>query len=204
VGSFGPVSAIPSTVTRRVAVGVVLALVLAMVAVAVLDATGAVRFAQDPVGGRPVAVVEDVPGPETGPVCPVDARYVNESPEGLRADVLAAWRRLRAEADKNGVQLCVQDGKRSVGQQEKEFDEAVRRFGTRELAARYVLPPEKSMHVKGIAVDVQPANSAVWVEEHGGALGWCRRYANEQWHFEFHREYVTDGCPALLPSATGG
>jgi D-alanyl-D-alanine carboxypeptidase len=180
-----------------------LALVLAMAAVAMLDATGQVQFAYDPVGGRPAAVVEDIPGPETGPVCPVDKRYVNEKPEGLRPDVLAAWRRLRTEAEKNGVQLCVQDGKRSVGQQEGEFTEAVRRFGTPELAARYVLPPEKSMHVKGIAVDVQPLASAGWVEEHGGALGWCRRYENEEWHFEFHRDYVTDGCPALLPSATG-
>jgi hypothetical protein len=203
VRSFGQVPATLATGTRRAVIGVLVALVLAMAAAAALKATGQVRFVLDPVGGRATAVLEDIPGPDTGPVCAVDKRYVNEKPEGLRSDVLAAWRRLRTEAEKNSVHLCVQDGKRSVGQQQGEFDEAVRRFGTRELAARYVLPPEKSMHVKGTAVDVQPPNSAAWVEEHGATLGWCRRYENETWHFEFHPDYLTDGCPALLPSATG-
>jgi D-alanyl-D-alanine carboxypeptidase len=90
-----------------------------------------------------------------------------------------------------------------VGPQQREFAEAVRRFGTPELAARYILPPEKSMHVRGIAVDVQPLASAGWMERNGGALGWCRRYQNEYWHFEYDPNYVAAGCPALLPSATG-
>jgi len=58
------------------------------------------------------------------------------------------------------------------------------------------------MHVKGIAVDVQPLASASWVEEHGESLGWCRRYDNEPWHFEYDPEYTTAGCPELLPSAS--
>jgi D-alanyl-D-alanine carboxypeptidase len=188
---------------RRTAAGVLVALVLAVAVVVTLDATGGVTFAYDRIAGRPVAVVEDVPGPETGPVCPLDERYVDEQPEGLRRDALDAWRRLRAGATDQGTRLCLQDGKRSVRQQQREFAEAVRRFGTEELASRYVLPPEKSMHVKGIAVDVQPLDAAAWVESNGPALGWCRRYENEPWHFEYARNYVADGCPALLPSANG-
>lgn len=203
VGSFGPV---PTTLTagnRRTAIGVLLALVLAVAVVVTLGATGRATFAYDRVAGRPAAILEEVPGPETGPVCPLDKRYVDEQPEGLRPDVLDAWHRLRAAAGEQGVRLCVQDGKRSVSQQQREFAEAVRRFGTPELAARYVLPPEKSMHVKGIAVDVQPLASAGWVERNGRALGWCRRYQNEEWHFEYDPNYAAAGCPALLPSATG-
>lgn len=184
-------------------IGASLALVLALGAAAGLGAAGRVKLAYERVAGQSLAILEEVPGPRTGPVCPVDKRYVDEEPGGLRPDVLAAWQRLRAAASAQGVQLCLQDGKRSIAQQQAEFTDAVRRFGTPELAGRYVLPPEKSMHVKGIAVDVQPLAAAGWVERNGGALGWCRRYQNEEWHFEHDVTYATAGCPALLPSATG-
>ena len=173
------------------------ALVLVVLA-AIAGCVVAVPLAVEQTAGTPKAVLEDVPGPDTGPECPVDARYVDEEPEGLRPDVLAAWRELRAAAD---VTMCVNDGKRSNAQQQREFDEAVEKFGTPELAANYVLPPGKSNHVKGIAVDVQPYAAAEWVEANGQAHGWCRRYDNEYWHFEYDPGY-TAGCPALLPDAT--
>lgn len=175
------------------------ALVLVVLA-AIAACVAAVPFAVEPVAGAGKAVLEDVPGPDTGPECPVDARYVDEEPDGLRADVRAAFDELRAAAD---VTMCVNDGKRSNAQQQREFDEAVEKFGTEELAADYVLPPEKSNHVKGIAVDVQPYAAAEWVEANGQAYGWCRRYENEYWHFEFDPSY-TGGCPELLPDATSG
>jgi hypothetical protein len=171
--------------------------VLAVVAGCVL----AVPLAVEVVGGRAVAVLADVPGPDTGPECPADARYVDEEPDGLRDDVRAAWDELRAAAQNDGVTMCVNDGKRSNAQQQREFDEAVEKFGTPELAANYVLPPEKSNHVKGIAVDVQPYAAAEWVEANGQAYGWCRRYDNEYWHFEYDPAH-DDGCPAMVPDAT--
>jgi len=203
MGTFEPVPTMTAAASRRTAIVVLLVVVLAVAAVAVLVVTGRAPFAYEPVAGRSAAVLEDIPGPETGPVCPLDKRYVDEQPEGLRRDVSAAFTKLRTEAGAQGVQLCVQDGKRSVAQQEREFAAAVRKFGNEELASKYVLPPDKSMHVKGIAVDVQPLASAGWVTEHGRALGWCRRYENEPWHFEYNANYAADGCPALLPSAAG-
>ena len=177
----------------RTVLGGLLALVLATAVTMPLTAT-------DRTAGRATAVLEDVPGPEAGPPCPVDRRYVDERPDGLREDVLAAWHRLRAEAAEERVWLCLNDGKRSAAQQRREFTDAVRRFGTRELARKYVLPPEGSMHVTGIAVDVQPSASAAWVERNGRALGWCRRYENEYWHSEYAASHVADGCPELLPN----
>jgi hypothetical protein len=152
---------------------------------------------------RPAAVIDEMAGPATGPPCPADKSYLDESPEGMRLDVLVGWKRLRAKAEEQGVKLCLHDGKRSAAQQQKEFDGAVQRFGSPEMAKKYVLPPEKSMHVKGIAADVQPIASSAWVEKNGGPLGWCRRYQNETWHFEYDSTYPTAGCPALLPSANG-
>jgi zinc D-Ala-D-Ala carboxypeptidase len=57
--------------------------------------------------------------------------------------------------------------------------------------------------VIGFAVDIQPIESAKWVEKNGNTLGWCRRYENEQWHFEYHASYSTGGCPPMLPKAVG-
>jgi zinc D-Ala-D-Ala carboxypeptidase len=175
----------------------------ALAAVTALGATGRMVLVWVPVVGRPIAIVEEIPGPETGPVCPLDARYVDEPAVKLRPDVLAAWQRLRTAAGGQGVQLCVNDGKRSREQQARQFAEAVQQFGNAELAGKYVLQPDESMHVRGIAVDIQPLASAAWVERNGVAYGWCRRYENEPWHFEYDPAYATSGCPALLPSATG-
>ncbi|MEV4311303.1 D-alanyl-D-alanine carboxypeptidase family protein [Actinocrispum sp. NPDC049592] len=148
--------------------------------------------------GEATFQIEGVPGPDTGPVCPVDKRYVDEDPTGMRDDVKAKFTELKAKAKTENITMCLQDGKRSSRQQQAQFDEYVRRFGTYELARQYALPPELSNHVKGIAADIQPLSAAGWVERSAGKYGWCRRYENEPWHFEYDPGYV-NGCPALLP-----
>ncbi|WP_236725364.1 D-alanyl-D-alanine carboxypeptidase family protein [Amycolatopsis orientalis] len=192
-----PTTSAPS---RRTVISVLVALGLAAVAMATLGATGVTA---KPVSGQALAVLEEVPGPETGPTCAVDKRYVDEQTYGMRPDVVDAWKALLAKAKAQNITLCVNDGKRSRAQQQREFDKAVERFGSVEQAKKWALQPETSMHVKGIAVDIQPLNSAIWVDKNGGALGWCRRYDNEKWHFEYDPAYATNGCPPLLPSATG-
>lgn len=204
MGRFDPVPTARSARTRDAVIGMLMASVCgAVAALGALGATGRVVLVWDRVVGRPVAIVEEMPGPETGPPCPLDARYVDEPPDRMPPDTLTAWQRLRAAAGEDGVQLCLNDGKRSRDQQAQQFADAVQQFGSAELASEYVLQPDESMHVVGIAVDIQPLASAGWVERNGAALGWCRRYENEPWHFEYDAAYVTSGCPALLPSATG-
>jgi LAS superfamily LD-carboxypeptidase LdcB len=154
----------------------------------------------DRVAGQATFDLDAVVGPTSGTTCPVDKRYTDEQPIGLRDDVLAAWQKVRAKATEQKVTLCLHDGKRSARQQQAQFDEYVGKYGTRELARQYVLPPEESMHVKGIAVDIQPLASAGWLERSAGAYGFCRRYENEPWHFEYDPAY-TKGCPAMRPHA---
>ncbi|WP_173849954.1 D-alanyl-D-alanine carboxypeptidase family protein [Lentzea albidocapillata] len=193
-----------SKTSRRVVFGVLLIVTLVVSTGGALGYLGRLTLVFDRHPGKPLAIIEEVPGPPDGPNCSIDARYFDEEPEGLRPEVLHAWLQLRQKASEQGVKLCLNDGKRSRQQQQAEFDEAVEKFGTEELASKYVLnPPDRSMHVIGLAVDIQPIESAKWVEKNGGALGWCRRYENEQWHFEYDSSYSTGGCPALIPSATG-
>lgn len=154
----------------------------------------------DVVDGQATYQIEAVDGPETGPPCPVDKRYLDKAPTGLRDDVLAAYNDLRAKAAAEKVTLCLEDGKRSTRQQQAVFDDYVKRFGSREVAREHALPAGESNHEKGIAVDVQPLSAASWIERSAGKYGWCRRYENEPWHFEYSTEYPK-GCPALLPHA---
>lgn len=204
MGTFEPVPTERRTRIRSAVIGVLMASVVgATAALGALGAAGRVVLVWDRVVGKPLAIVEEMPGAETGPPCPLDARYVDEPPDRLPPATLAAWQRLRSAAGTEGVHLCMNDGKRSREQQARQFADAVQEFGDAELASKYVLQPDESMHVVGIAVDIQPLASAGWVERNGRALGWCRRYENEPWHFEFDAAYVTTGCPALLPSATG-
>ncbi|MFI6094418.1 D-alanyl-D-alanine carboxypeptidase family protein [Lentzea sp. NPDC051213] len=194
---------IMSKTSRRVVFGVLLIVTLVVSTGGALGYLGRLTLVFDRHPGKPLAILAEVAGPPDGPNCPIDARYFDEEPDGLGPEVLQAWKSLRAKASEQGVQLCLNDGKRSRGQQQKEFDEAVQKFGSEALAKQYVLPPDKSMHVLGLAVDIQPIESAKWVEKNGSTLGWCRRYENEQWHFEYDAGYSTGGCPPMLPKAVG-
>lgn len=89
---------------------------------------------------------------------------------------------------------------RSAAWQQVLFDRAVARYGSATEAAKWVLRPLQSAHVKGYAIDVHPQSAAAWLQSHGAAYGICRIYANEWWHFEYR---ATRTCPPLDPNASG-
>ena len=140
----------------------------------------------------------DLPGDDGGPRCANNEQYADERPTGMRADAAAAWLATEAVALSVGVHMCLADGKRSRTQQQQTYDDYVRQYGP-QMAALYVLPPAKSAHVQGLAVDVQPYAAYTWLEGTRGALGWCRMYDNEVWHFEYDAGYPSSGCPSRLP-----
>jgi LAS superfamily LD-carboxypeptidase LdcB len=142
------------------------------------------------------------PGPEGGPTCKADSQYVNESTTGLQPDVVTAWAAAVATAKRAGITLCLNDGKRSRDQQLAQFAEYEKQYG-KEVAEQLVLPPGRSAHVLGVAVDAQPEAGWQWLQKTKGSLGFCRRYDNEGWHFEYAPQFKTAGCPARLPKPVG-
>ncbi len=108
-----------------------------------------------------------------------------------------------AAAAAEGVELTITSGWRSAADQQLLVDEALARYGSAAEAHRWVLPPEISAHVRGLAIDVGPTEGALWLGEHGAGLGLCRVYANEVWHFEPLVEPGGD-CPELLPDSSSG
>lgn len=140
----------------------------------------------------------DTPGPEGGRACATDAQYVDEDPTGLRSDVITGWRSIEKAANADGVIVCLNDGKRSKAQQQAQYDDYEQQYG-KEVADQLVLPPSKSAHVIGNAIDVQPQAAYQWLQATKGDLGFCRIYDNEPWHFEYDVKYFEQGCPARLP-----
>lgn len=141
----------------------------------------------------------DTPGPEGDTTkCAGFEQYADEEPIGMQADAAAAWLAVRAAGEAQNLTMCLADGKRSRAQQQQTYDDYVKQYG-QAMADQYVLPPDKSAHVWGLAIDVQPYQAYTWLQDTNGSLNFCRRYDNEAWHFEFDPSYSTTGCPALLP-----
>jgi hypothetical protein len=120
---------------------------------------------------------------------------------GLTPAMRRAVARATDAAAADGVTLVVTSGWRSAEHQQRLYREAVAKYGSPEVARRWVLPPAESAHVRGEAVDVGPPSAARWLERHGVRYGLCRRYANEPWHFERLAAAKGSSCPALEPHA---
>ncbi|MET0789032.1 MAG: M15 family metallopeptidase [Cellulomonas sp.] len=132
-----------------------------------------------------------------------DLPRASASPRGLDPELVRRFEAARAAAAGDGVELTLTSGWRSAAEQQEIVDAAVERYGSPEEAHRWVLPPESSAHVQGLAIDVGPTEGALWLEQHGVELGLCRAYANELWHFEMLADGAT-ACPPMHPDSSDG
>jgi D-alanyl-D-alanine carboxypeptidase len=120
----------------------------------------------------------------------------------LDAALRSAMQDAASDAIADGVDFVVTSGWRSAAYQQSLLDAATIEYGSAELAAEFVLPPDQSRHVTGEAVDIGRTDANSWLSQHGADYGLCQTYANEMWHFELA---TTPGgeCPAQLPNAAG-
>lgn len=121
-------------------------------------------------------------------------------PTALSDELLTRFDKAKAAAKSAGIDMVIRSGWRSADQQRRLYDDAVAEHGEKE-ARRTVLPPERSAHVAGTAVDVSPKAAAKWLEARSEQFGLCRTYANEWWHFEVTGA-VGEPCPAMKPDAS--
>ncbi|WP_082156365.1 M15 family metallopeptidase [Cellulomonas sp. A375-1] len=122
---------------------------------------------------------------------------------GLDPTLARRLARAQAAAEADGVVLTLTSGKRTAEEQEGLVAAAIKRYGSKREASRWVLPPESSAHVQGLAVDVGPTEGALWLGEHGLDFGLCRTYANEVWHFEALPKGATT-CAPMAPDSSSG
>ena len=95
-----------------------------------------------------------------------------------------ALRAAQAAATRDGIAFDITSGWRSEGYQRWLLADAIRTYGSREVAEQYVATPEASSHVTGHAIDIGSLDAQLWLQEHGREWGLCQTYANERWHFE--------------------
>ncbi|WP_194410820.1 M15 family metallopeptidase [Microbacterium cremeum] len=113
-----------------------------------------------------------------------------------------ALREAQTDAAADGIPFFpVTSGWRNEAYQRWLFDDAIGRYGSEEVARRYVATPEKSPHVTGDAVDIGSLDAQLWLIEHGSRYGICQTYANERWHFELATE-PGGACPEMKADAT--
>jgi len=115
----------------------------------------------------------------------------------LRAALAAAT----AAAAADDQPIYINSGWRSTRYQQQLFDEAVTTYASEEIAREYVATPELSAHTTGDAVDVEPLEAQLWLQQYGSEFGLCQVFANERWHYELA---TTPGgsCPDMLEDAS--
>jgi len=118
----------------------------------------------------------------------------------LDGKLLDAVRQAAADAADDGIELRVTSGWRSAAYQEFLIEQATATHGSGD-AHRTVLPPDRSRHVTGDAIDIGPTDAAYWLAQHGSDHGLCQVYANEIWHYELLTSPGGD-CPEMLADAS--
>ncbi len=120
----------------------------------------------------------------------------------LDHDLLDALRDAASDAADDGLEFYVNSGWRSPEYQAQLLREAVEKYGSEEEAARWVAPPDKSLHVSGDAVDLGKSDTTKWLSEHGDDYGLCQVYDNEPWHYELRPDADDQGCPPRYADPT--
>jgi hypothetical protein len=114
----------------------------------------------------------------------------------LNPGLVAAFARAQADAQAAGRHLTINSGFRTAAEQQRLLDEEIRKRGSIQAALRWVFTPEKSMHVKGLAVDVGNGPAADWLQDVGARYGLCRTLQWEWWHFEWRARWAqAQQCP---------
>ena len=110
----------------------------------------------------------------------------------LRADAAAAFLRMQAAAAADGVNIQVSSGYRSYTHQNNLFQNALRKYGSRAAARKWVAPPGSSNHGWGIAFDEgtiyggkERTRQYRWLNANAAKYGFWQRMSWEPWHWEY-------------------
>jgi zinc D-Ala-D-Ala carboxypeptidase len=138
--------------------------------------------------------------PDGQTLSPFDAE--NPVVAWLDPPMLTAIQNAARNAESEGIDLRITSGWRTKGFQQRLFDDALRTYGSKEVAEQYVASPDTSRHVVGKAVDVGPVDADNWLLRNASRFGLCQIYANEIWHYELAADHG-GSCPPLKPNAAG-
>jgi hypothetical protein len=167
---------------RRAAIGALVAVPAALLA-ARLASFGATA---EPAGATASTATTTAP----------TAATTSPAPTRLQPGLVDALGRAQASAADDGHDLRITSGFRTATEQAALLEAEVAERGSREEALWWIFPPDRSMHVQGLAVDVGDGPAADWLQEEGARFGLCRTLSWEWWHFEWRERWEAAGaCP---------
>jgi LAS superfamily LD-carboxypeptidase LdcB len=126
--------------------------------------------------------------------------------EVLNKDAAAAFNKMKQDAAKQGIDLSVVSGYRSVDVQQQLWDAQVAKQGSEQAAAQISAPPGYSEHQTGYALDIgqtsaggsdlnqsfQNTPAYQWLQQNAGKYGFQQSYTgasggteNEPWHWKY-------------------
>ena len=171
---------------RRLAVAALLAVPAALAATRLLAGAST-----EPAGATSIATTT-TPSALGDPSLPR-----SPEPDGLHPGLLAAFAEAQAAAAEAGHELTITSGFRTAAEQAALLRDEVAERGSLEEALWWVFPPDRSMHVQGLAIDVGDEAAAAWLADAGARFGLCRTLAWEWWHFEWRERWEAGrACPA--------
>jgi hypothetical protein len=95
----------------------------------------------------------------------------------MRPDVAAAFDRMAAAAQRDGISLVINSAFRSDAEQA--------RLWAANPDPRWVAPPGTSLHRCATELDLGPPSATGWLAAHAGQFHFLQRYSWEPWHFGF-------------------
>jgi hypothetical protein len=114
--------------------------------------------------------------------------------QGLNADFSTNLTAFINAAKADGIDLGIGSGFRSVEKQKQLWEQALKKYGSPEKARKWVAPPGKSNHNKGIAVDLSSSGVFLGKNKNTKATQWAHANAEkyglhfrmgwEPWHIE--------------------
>jgi LAS superfamily LD-carboxypeptidase LdcB len=136
-------------------------------------------------------IIEDISIPSLNQM--QDGAQVKGS-QGLNSDFSTSLTAFINAAKADGIDLGIGSGFRSVEKQKQLWEQALKKYGSPEKARKWVAPPGKSNHNKGIAVDLSSSGvflgknkntkATEWAHANAEKFGLHFRMGWEPWHIE--------------------
>jgi LAS superfamily LD-carboxypeptidase LdcB len=171
---------------RRAAAGALVAVPAALLVASLAAGAPAAPATATPAAPAVAMPATPVPAPPTSVLAPT----------GLQPGLIDAFGHAQASAAEDGFHLTVTSGFRTADEQAALLEAEVVKRGSLDEALWWVFPPERSMHVQGLAVDVGDGPAADWLDGEGARFGLCRTLSWEWWHFEWRERWeAASACP---------
>lgn len=103
--------------------------------------------------------------------------------------------------------LTINSGFRSPERQKQLYEAAIKKYGSEAAARKWVAPPGRSNHNRGLAADLGFASPAAraWAHENAGQYGLAFPMGHEPWHVELAKTRAGgDPAPAMGSMAPSG